>query len=68
MPGNTQVYICGSCENMNECYPLYGVAVCGVCKARVGFGFGTSHYVKCPTCASISRVPLEPIKNYESIG
>jgi len=53
---------------MNECFPLYGVFTCGNCQANVGFGFGVSESVKCPKCLSINRVPLEPVKKYESVS
>jgi hypothetical protein len=53
---------------MNECYPLYGLVICGCCQAPLGFGFGISQHVNCPKCFSINRVPLEPVKSYESIG
>jgi phage FluMu protein Com len=51
---------------MNECYPLYGIVICGCCQAKFGFGFGMSEYVKCPKCSSVNKVPLEPKKQYQS--
>lgn len=53
---------------MNECYPLFGVVVCGCCHSRFGFGFGVGEYVKCPKCVSVNRVPLEPRKEYRSVS
>ena len=53
---------------MNECYPLYGVVICGCCQSKLGFGFGMSEYVKCTKCGSLMKVPLEAEKHYEGVG
>ena len=64
VPGNTQVYACCMCNNMNECYPLYGLFICGRCQTSVCYPYGTSELIKCTRCFTVNKVPIEPQKKY----
>lgn len=57
VPGNTQVYVCCCCNNMNECFPLYGLFICGCCQGKVCYPYGTSDMIRCTRCGTVNRVP-----------
>lgn len=63
--GNTQVYVCCMCNAMNECFPLYGIFICGQCKTNVCYPYGTSEFIKCTKCGIVNKVPTEPQKHYK---
>ena len=66
VPGNTQVYVCCMCNAMNQCFPLYGLFICGRCKTNVCYPYGTSEFIKCTKCSTVNRVPIEPQKKYKN--
>ena len=51
---------------MSECYPLYGMFICGSCQGKVCYPYGTSDMIKCTRCQTINKVPIEPKKKYVS--
>lgn len=56
VPGNAQMYICCMCNEIIECFPLYGVFTCGICMAKVIYPYGTSSLIKCTKCLTVNRV------------
>ena len=54
------------CNEMNECYPLYGLFICCRCHSNVCYPYGTSEFIKCTKCSTVNKVPSEPNKNYTS--
>ena len=51
---------------MNECYPLYGLFVCGSCQRKVCYPYGTSEMIRCTCCGTVNKVPTEPQKRYKT--
>lgn len=60
VPATTQVYVCCCCNNMCQCYPLYGLIHCGRCQIKVCYPYGTSEMIRCIRCNAINKVESEP--------
>lgn len=57
VPGTSEVFVCGSCDRINECFPTHGILRCYSCNAKVLYPTGTSDFIKCTRCTTVNEIP-----------